>query len=88
MFDQEEFTETEFLKIKVRKSYFGRTWKSIQSKGAACGITKSKKEDIINKLVKFLDKDKVKFWEDIPSSETSKDLSVNMEHLPISRKKK
>ena len=46
------------------------------------GYHSCKKEEILKKLSPFLLlQNRVKFWQDIPSTSNSKDLTVNIEHL-------
>ena len=53
----------------------------LPAKGAARGLNEVKKRDILNKLAEFMPVNRRKFWIDLPSSENSDDLSLNLEHL-------
>ena len=74
-----DFLGSEFLELKTRKRWM--TWNLCPSKGKPRGITLSKKVEILRKLSIFMKSDRIKFWEDIPANELSKDLTVNIEHI-------
>ena len=79
-FSDSTFKSSEFLKLKTRKAFL--SWRLYPGKGGARGITCSKKEEILKKLSPFLMiQNKVKFWQDLPSSSNAKDLTINIEHL-------
>ena len=76
-----DFLESELLKLKTRICWM--TWNPCPSKGKARGITLTKKEEILLKVSKFKESDRIKFWEDIPAKELSKDLTANIEQNDV-----
>ena len=75
-----EYEESEFLMKKTRKAW--QSWREYPGKGAARGITHSKKVQILAKLKKFMLPCHISFWGDLHSSENASDLTINLEHLP------
>ena len=65
--------------IPLHFSFFYIIMNIIRSKR----VTHDKKEQILKKLSPFFKQEnRLKFWKDIPSLSNSKDLTINIEHLP------
>ena len=78
-FTDEDYQESEFLKLKFRKQCKNRL--PCPRKGRARGINAAKKEQIVKKLLPLIDQNRVGFWLDMPCDSNSADLSISMEHL-------
>ena len=70
-FDDEEFQKSDFNKKKIRKDFLD--WRSYLGKVGARGTTHTKVEEILKKLSKSMPSNRLQFWNEIPSSTTSKD---------------
>ena len=85
LFFKREFSDslkvTKFLKRDARKSFKPSMWKDYPSKEVPRGVNEEKKTQILSKLRPFMIH-KIGFWENLPSSDTSADLTINLEHLP------
>ena len=75
----DEYQQGEFLKKKTRNSF--KNYQKYAGKGGARGITHTKKEEILSKLSSFIPSGHLDFWKQLPSSSSSKDLTINIEHL-------
>ena len=77
--EKSEFKSGPFLQKKFcdicRKKRLPR------KKGIPRGVNKGKKDDILLKLLNLMPENRRKFWETLPESLDSEDLSNNLEHL-------
>ena len=77
--EHNDYQEGEFMQKKHRVSIMRGS--RVPQKEGPLGVTASKKRDILKKIVSFLPKDRIEFWETLDESETSKDLTINYDHV-------
>ena len=58
------------------------------SKGDARGVNAEKKRDIIQKIGPVMLSSRLKFWRELPESESAKDLTLNYDKVDNGTKKK
>ena len=80
-----ELKSGEFLKKKFRE--FAKNSCEILNKPGPRGVTTSKVEEIISNIGPLIPKVHIKFWKDLPRNESSKDLTINYDHLERTEKK-
>ena len=57
------------------------TFPEKSSSGTPRGVIQGKKDDILKKLFDLMSENHQKFWETLPESLDSEDLSIHLEHL-------
>ena len=71
----EEFKESEFMPKKYREGVLKKN--AVPSKGGRLGVNAEKKRDIFQKIGPSMRESRLKFWHELPESESSLDLTLN-----------
>ena len=79
--DDDIFQHGEFIQKKQRQGIIRGI--QVPQKDGPRGVTSSKKHDILKKIGPMMPKNRMAFWENLEESESSKDLTVNYEHLMV-----
>ena len=78
-FNDEDYQSGEFMMKKHRSTT--STNLPVRCKTGPRGVTSSKLNDIISKIGPIIPVSKRRFWENLPTNDNSKDLTINYDHL-------
>ena len=75
----------EFATKKIRGMV--NSSQEVSKKPGPRGVTTLKLEEIVKKIGPLIPKEQIKFWNELPRNDNSKDLTVNCDHLERTGKK-